>query len=32
MSSVPVDPLTGEEHIYSISNDKKEYEILTLLE
>lgn len=32
MQKVPTDPLTGREYIYSVTNNKNEYEILTLLE
>ena len=32
LTDTPTDPLTNKEYIYSISNKKKEFEILTLLE
>ena len=32
MSEIPTDPLTDKKYIYSVSNNKNEFEILALLE
>jgi hypothetical protein len=32
MSEIPTDPLTDKEYIFSVANNKNEFEILNLLE